>query len=827
MHDDLLRALFANGPQPILLLDRARRVVDANDAFCAWVGRARELIVGRDPIDAMDETSRAAELARRAAARSAQGDAIECVVLGRDGVPLRACMRETVLRDPDGGTVGVATLFDPIEAQLRQLRPVAEQADRMQKFFDMAPVGCVIRDDQGRVVCVNRAYTEMSGYAESDLVGSTTMQVPRAQEPALIEAMWRHLLSAPEKIERTFGTLLTKGGRELRIERMATWIEGSGGRRYRMTTVSDITQRSIAEEELRQLVQQQGALLRSISAGVMLVVGDRVVRCNPSLETLLGMPADRIIGQPVGQILRADRTWTSIREAGCEAVRRAAEYRCELEVQRPDQGAVSCVLQLRGVDSADVEAGQIVTLQDITEINRQQSSLRKANAELAALVENTAVAIAYLDGHRVVRANRLMENLLGFQSGGLPGRALAELLPQDDGAAAELLGALSDPARRSCTVATKLRRVADDPVSCLVHVGPVDKIRWPSASILVAIDMSGQEAALSALADSQERFGRFADALQEAVFVIDSQRQSALYANSRLERVLCVSPEAFYRNPDAAWRHVDPQDRGLVDDLLEHAHAPGRHEADIRVIGPDGVGRIVRLRLFTPRPGSKELYALAEDVTESRHSAQRRLDEAIQQRETLIREVHHRIKNNLQGVAGLLQQAATRRPEIAPQLEEIVGQIQAIAQVHGLQVRDRGDMSAARLVRAVLDNLSRGFGRTIAYPTEQFAALDGWVIPEQEAVPLALVVNELGTNAIKHRTGDDPVTADLRIDADRLVLTIRNPGSLPPGFSLFRLDPTPTGLRVREFFGRHRGRDCCRCLTWLPGRRVELRARFP
>jgi hypothetical protein len=239
---------------------------------------------------------------------------------------------------------------------------------------------------------------------------------------------------------------------------------------------------------------------------------------------------------------------------------------------------------------------------------------------------------------------------------------------------------------------------------------------------------------------------------------------------------------------------VDPQDRPALDALLAESLGPGQHEADVHVERPDGSRRVVRLRFFAARLGSSELYGLAEDVTEIRSLAQRRIDEAIEQRDTLVREVHHRIKNNLQGVAGLLKQSAARRPEIAPQLEEIVGQIQAIAQVHGLQVRERGDLSLARLARAVFDNLSRSFGHPIEYDAATFEALEPWSVPEQEAVPVALVVNELGTNAIKHRAGAAGVSAALERCDQALVLVIRNEGRLPEGFSLDRLPASPSGL---------------------------------
>ena len=83
--------------------------------------------------------------------------------------------------------------------------------------------------------------------------------------------------------------------------------------------------------------------------------------------------------------------------------------------------------------------------------------------------------------------------------------------------------------------------------------------------------------------------------------------------------------------------------------------------------------------------GKPAVIAVLRDVTQRRQSEAQRLAEAQQHRVTLVREVHHRIKNNLQSVAGLLQRELGKFVELDPRLKTAIGQVHAIALVHGLQ----------------------------------------------------------------------------------------------------------------------------------------------
>jgi len=210
-----------------------------------------------------------------------------------------------------------------------------------------------------------------------------------------------------------------------------------------------------------------------------------------------------------------------------------------------------------------------------------------------------------------------------------------------------------------------------------------------------------------------------------------------------------------------------------------------------------------------------QVLMVANEVTDLRAAEQERFDAAIAQRGMLVQEVHHRIKNNLQGVAGLLQQAAQRYPAVAPLLSEAVGQLNAIAQVYGLQVGSSGPVELAGLLRAVSRSVERTFSRTII---EKLSALswtqartverslsrtidfsvvgqepERWRLPEAEAIPVALTVNELLTNALKHG-GGHAVRCSLVAAESDVAIEIVNHGRLGESHELSSRGETVSGL---------------------------------
>jgi PAS domain S-box-containing protein len=189
--------------------------------------------------------------------------------------------------------------------------------------------------------------------------------------------------------------------------------------------------------------------------------------------------------------------------------------------------------------------------------------------------------------------------------------------------------------------------------------------------------------------------------------------------------------------------------------------------------------------------------ATLTDSAKTKHQEQQRLADESAQRDTLVREVHHRIKNNLQGVTGVLRNFVTQHPEFSIPIASAISQVQSIAIIHGLQ----GRMSSTKVrlceltSEIALNNESLWNTPVLVdIPSEWQPCL----IADIEAVPLALVLNELISNAIKHGDKSKGVKITLRHEPLHYMVQVNiiNHGQLPANFDIHKANSIGTGLQL-------------------------------
>jgi PAS domain S-box-containing protein len=182
-------------------------------------------------------------------------------------------------------------------------------------------------------------------------------------------------------------------------------------------------------------------------------------------------------------------------------------------------------------------------------------------------------------------------------------------------------------------------------------------------------------------------------------------------------------------------------------------------------------------------------FVISLDITQARVYQEERLHEERQLRDTLVREVHHRIKNSLQGVIGMMRLHTIRDPHAAGVIDHAVSQLMAIAAVFGLASR-RGTSQillcdlVSQIARDVEQQLHRRIDVTLSPPI----AHRGVALREAIGPNTSLIINELIFNAVKHSSwcqGGNCVKVYVdRDDSGAAVRVINERGSLPRGFDL-------------------------------------------
>jgi PAS domain S-box-containing protein len=184
------------------------------------------------------------------------------------------------------------------------------------------------------------------------------------------------------------------------------------------------------------------------------------------------------------------------------------------------------------------------------------------------------------------------------------------------------------------------------------------------------------------------------------------------------------------------------------------------------------------------------------DVSRQRREEAERLQREREHRETLVREVHHRIKNHLQGIAGLLQQQVRQLPWLEPAVRPVRAQVLSIAKVYGLRGRMEGrEHLLADMVRAIVDTVREISASEVLMVEEPEEP--GFAVSDDEAVPVALIFGELLQNALKHG-GGAPVALRLTAQSSgpAAVLEVANCGRLPEAFHPERGEGIGDGLQL-------------------------------
>jgi two-component sensor histidine kinase len=227
-----------------------------------------------------------------------------------------------------------------------------------------------------------------------------------------------------------------------------------------------------------------------------------------------------------------------------------------------------------------------------------------------------------------------------------------------------------------------------------------------------------------------------------------------------------------------------------------------------------------------------EMLAIGQAYLEEREEVIRRRERELvtsnEQLRTLLREMHHRIKNNLQTLADLLylEERQTPSPEAARGLRDSLARVKSIATVHRLLSLDHIEEADVRgLTEAIASGVCRDLGRA---GTRIDVRVEGpsILLPSKQATSLALVLGELLTNAIEHAFPGREcgrVVVTLAEENGQVMVRVRDDGvGLPPDLDPSRVESLGLSI-VRTLVSRDlrgtlamRAHDGTTAEVWFP-----------
>jgi PAS domain S-box-containing protein len=393
---------------------------------------------------------------------------------------------------------------------------------------------------------------------------------------------------------------------------------------------------------------------------------------------------------------------------------------------------------------------------DLAQANRDLEALRaEAVSQLAALVKSSDDAIIGMSLTGSVQSwNAGAERVYGYLPHEVIGRSISMLCPPDR---LDEVPAMLDRIARGehvRNVETIQRRKRGKRIDVSLTVSPVkDGEGAVIAASAIARDITQRKRIEAALRESEARFRMMADTAPVMVWMAGPDTHCTFVNKRWLE----FTGRSLEEEIGDAWiTGVHPHDLDRCHDTYQSSfkseqpfmmeYRLRRHDGEYRWMIDTGVP------LFDPTGSFAGYIGTCIDLTE-RKEMEDQLRKTVKEKESLLREVHHRVKNNLQVISSLLnlQMGSIKDPQIAQLFRECQVRITSIALLHETLHRsnDLSRINMAEYMRTLTGHLFRSYGVDNG-KIHLTLNVDDVELDVDTGLTCGLIIDELVSNCLKH-----------------------------------------------------------------------------
>ncbi|MGE3806320.1 MAG: PAS domain S-box protein [Gemmataceae bacterium] len=397
-----------------------------------------------------------------------------------------------------------------------------------------------------------------------------------------------------------------------------------------------------------------------------------------------------------------------------------------------------------------VTASLLTLIAANAERRRVHAELRESEDRYRKLVETFPDAIVISRDDRIVFANPAAQRFFGAQAGTLEGRSLVGFLDVTKPLPPGRTG-FTDLKLPGLPREYRLTRLDGSVIDVELAVIPF-RDQGSAAHLFVLHDVSERTRAENAVRESESRYRLLAETSPDSILLVDTRGQ-ILWCNRQ-------TSELFGRTLDElkgldAFDLVAEEDRARAQASLQTTLTEGTVERmEYVLLRRDerfpAEACAALIHSHDGKPAS--VIAVIRDIS-ARKQAELSLRAALREKETLLKEIHHRVKNNLAVIDSLLnlQAGAVEEAAALEALLESRNRIRSMAAVHDslYRAKDFSRIELGNYLHDLCDSLSYTYGGA-QRQLEMRVQVESLEVGLDLAIPLALIVNELVSNALKH-----------------------------------------------------------------------------
>ncbi|MFA4825572.1 MAG: PAS domain S-box protein [Methanoregula sp.] len=653
-------------------------------------------------------------------------------------------------------------------------------------------------DLNGTVTYISPVVQRLFGYTVPEVVGQHFSRFVHPEDISRVLERFRH------RVKGEYGAnefrLLTKDGQERYVRTNQTPMMADGvvtGFNYVMR---DITGRKQAEDALRESEEKFRLLYENSMDAIFLTSTDGSIQAaNPAACTMLQRTEDEIIR--IGRTGVVDTTDPRLAIAIQER-ERTGRFEGELTFVRKDGTRFFGEITSSVFADRNGQKRTSMIVRDITERKHAEDALRESENYVKTVLDSIDVGFVIIDPatHRILDANTIAVNLIGVAKEKIVGSECHRFIcPADKG---------------NCPI-TDLHQTIDDSERILIRSGneqcPIIKTVIPlmlgGKPVLLEsfIDITLQKEAENILQDFNKKLQQGIEE-KTAILRESELRHSRLFESSH-DAIMTLEPPdwrftsgnpatiAMFRADDesgftskAPWElspEFQPDGRPSGEKAKEMIGTAMRDGSNYfewthrRLTGEDFPATVLLTRFEWK--GKPILQATVRDISEQK-DAEDKIRASLDEKVLLLREIHHRVKNNLQIIISLvnLQMRQIDDKRLKQVMAETQNRVRAMSLVHEklYQSEDISRIDLANYTRFLVTQLFSFYGVDTRQVTLNID-IGKIRLDINTAIPLGLIINELASNALKHafpdgRTGTLSITVIEK--GTTLLLTVKNDG---------------------------------------------------